>query len=282
MFSHINSTRKKWGAPLLARVYFQKILFRLGLSRSFDFINEDDNYSNLLSRGFSIIEHQSKKYLVKLADNRKVFLRRFSSDYEVFSQVILNDEYAALFEAVKERDFAVKNIIDAGANIGLASLVFQREFPEARIYCIEPDAGNYEILSLNLKQNNINAAIIKKGLWSKNTRLYFDRNFRDGKEWAVSVSESPISEDFVDSVTIQEIIKQNEFKNIDILKLDVEGAEFEIFCGENADLSFLENTKVIALEIHEEFGDKNKILDILKNYNFALTESGEYTVAIKQ
>ena len=54
----------------------------------------------------------------------------------------------------KEYDFAVDRpsvIIDAGANIGLASIWFASKFPEARILAIEPEKSNYELLVRNVE-----------------------------------------------------------------------------------------------------------------------------------
>ena len=72
---------------------------------------------------------------------------------------------------------------------------------------------------------------------------------------------------------------KNNLKSITLLKIDIEGAERFIF-DDNVDLSFLSITKVIAIEIHDEFQIREKIYSILKKNNFHLFESGELTIGI--
>jgi hypothetical protein len=68
-----------------------------------------------------------------------------SSDKIAFYKIILNKEY--------DIDLPVhpEYIIDAGANIGLASVFFANKYPEAKIIAIEPDKGNFEILLNNIQ-----------------------------------------------------------------------------------------------------------------------------------
>ena len=63
------------------------------------------------------------------------------------------------------------------------------------------------------------------------------------------------------------------------MKIDIEGAEKNLF--ENAqDLKWLARVKIIAIEIHNEFGTRKHIEDTLLKYNFKLQYSGEHTIGV--
>ena len=77
-------------------------------------------------------------------------------------------------------------------------------------------------------------------------------------------------------------MQEYKFETIDILKIDIEGSEKEVFTGANADVSFLSKTKCIAVEIHDEFDCRDAIYSILTKYNFKYFDSGELTIGINQ
>jgi len=82
-----------------------------------------------------------KVYLTSL--KRHVVLRRGTSDIWCLQNVLLDHEYNTPFPVDP------KVIIDAGANIGMATLFFTHKYPRAKIVAIEPEASNFAILSKN-------------------------------------------------------------------------------------------------------------------------------------
>jgi len=174
------------------------------------------------------------------------------------------------------------NVIDAGSNIGLTSVYLSKYFKDSKFITIEPDTSNFESVSYNLQANGIkNVAKIKGGLWSKNTNLKLVHDFRDQKDWSIRVEETQETGDLM-AFSIQHLIQENQFETIDILKIDIEGSEKEVFTGAAADVSFLSKTKCIAIEIHDEFDCRESINTILEHYNFKFFVSGELTIGINQ
>ncbi len=93
-----------------------------------------------------------------------VHVRVPSTDLRVYEQVILRQEYD--LPARREPSF----IVDAGANIGLASVFFANRYPGARILSLEPEKSNYEMLVRNAAPYpNIKA--VRGALWSETTEL---------------------------------------------------------------------------------------------------------------
>ena len=172
---------------------------------------------------------------------QKVFLRTYAGDISIFYEIFLYKTYK-----LPETIFANStNIIDAGAHIGLASLYFLSQSPQAKIISIEPDAENYSILQKNLK------AMIESG---KAISIYAALDNKDGFLYVTKsqfgyntkVNDTPAAEK-VTAVSLNALISLCNIKSIDLIKIDVEGFEKRIF-SEN--LEWLDQVKNIVLETH--------------------------------
>ena len=81
----------------------------------------------------------------------------------------------------------VEYIIDAGANIGLASIYLLRRFPLARVIAIEPDRENFEIAKHNLRMLSARCRLVHGAVWSAAGALGVRRGtFGDGRHWATA------------------------------------------------------------------------------------------------
>jgi FkbM family methyltransferase len=203
-----------------------------------------------------------------------------SSDMDVFGQIFGFEEYKPVVASYREHfgNIDTLNIIDAGANIGLTSVYFSRFFNAPNIVCVEPEQANFNALEFNLEANGITANNVRGGLWHKNTRLKIVSDFRDRNDWAFRVVETDDA-DALEAYTIPHLMEEYRMPIIDILKIDIEGSEKEIF-GADADVSFLSHVRCIAIEIHDEFNCREQVDAVLKKYNFACYESGELTIGI--
>lgn len=210
--------------------------------------------------------------------------KRPSSDLEVFTQIFNFLEYKPVVETFKTNfsDKKELKIIDAGSNIGLTTLYFSRFFDDATFICIEPNDSNFEILSFNFEANSVrNVQKIKGGIWSKNSNLKLISDFRDKSDWCFRVEETH-EKTGLEAFSISYLIKKFNWDTIDILKIDIEGSEKEIFTNPNSDISFLAFTKCIAIEIHDEFNCREAIYDVLKQFNFTFFNSGDLTIGVNQ
>jgi len=173
-------------------------------------------------------------------------LRVPSSDVQTYEQVFINQEYDFLVETQPI------TIVDAGANIGLASIYFANKYPSAKIIAIEPEESNFKLLRENVAPY-INIIPVQAALWHKNEEI----NLVDpglGK-WGFMTEEQDASENPlgvfchpVMAMTIDKIIDDYELDKIDILKVDIEGAEREVF-GDT--LSWIEKVDALIIELHE-------------------------------
>ena len=244
-----------------------------------DEIFEKNLIKNKLISGF---KKENNNYLIESIYGKSIARSYDHSDYDVFKQIFNNQEYKTVLSLIK-LNFNIENehiIIDAGANVGYTSLYFLDQLPKVKIFGIEPFNTNMTLYKENIKINNYEKQVVfyENALSENENKLYLiDTSFRDGKDWSISTVAS--NEGNVKGITINEIIQKNEINEITVLKIDIEGAERFIFSHGN-NLEFLKITKLIAIEIHDEFEIRENINSILRDNGFILFTSGELTIGI--
>ncbi len=195
-----------------------------------------------------------------------------TSDDRVFEQVFGDRQYACMDDTAN-----VKVIMDCGANIGLASLYFLNRFPEAFVVAIEPDGGNFKICKLNLKPYRHRTRLLHSGVWSHQTGLKVLRGlYGDGREWATQVSEIRDGEmPDIMGMDIGSVSKDLSLDRIDILKIDIERSEVEVF-SKNYE-NWLCKVRNLVIELHDKECE-NVFFRALSNYDYQLTRAGELTI----
>lgn len=269
---------------ILILKYLLKRILHFNTSEKEKQINE--YYFHLITFNGFLKQENEKDFVANYPDfEATIKLRkRPSSDLNVFAQIYQYQEYKPLVEIFQKHypNDTMLNIIDAGSNIGLTSVYLTKHFSNSNFITIEPDNSNFESLSYNLNANRIQNVIkIKGGLWSKNANLKLVKDFRDKKDWSIRVEETSEEAD-LKAFSIIHLMQEHAFEIIDILKIDIEGSEKEVFTGSKTDVSFLSKTKCIAIEIHDEFDCREDIYNILKHYNFEFFDSGELTIGINK
>lgn len=190
----------------------------------------------------------------------KIRLRPNSSDVTTFKHIFAHGDYELSL------DYQPKVIIDAGANVGLAAVFFANKFPDAKIIAIELSPANFQLLVENTNHYH-NIKTINAGLWHRHQVLKFkEEGF---SAWGYKVNNalegSGIS---VNSITISDIIKQYDIKIIDLLKVDIEGAEVEVF-SENFK-EWLPLVRYLVIEFHDRSrpGSSATVKAALAKFNF--------------
>jgi FkbM family methyltransferase len=200
-----------------------------------------------------------------------VYLRVGTSDYDILKQIFVEDEYAPLRHLSEP-----KCIVDCGANVGFSSLYFARAYPSARIIAIEPDAGNAAVFQRNLSLYSDRVELIQSALWSRAARLVV-QHAPVTFEAAITVREAHDQEreDFM-AIDIPSILDRFKLPAIDLLKIDIEGAESELF-EEPLCHTWLPRVRNIAIEIHNETA-KSRFFAAMQQYHCETIESGELTI----
>jgi FkbM family methyltransferase len=201
-------------------------------------------------------------------------VRNRTSDIQVFNQIFFYGDY--------DLDFKVrpKVIIDCGAHIGLASIYFKNRYPEANIIAIEPQRQNFELLMKNTKGYK-NIYCRRHGVWNKDANL---RIIDTGQgNYAFTTHEVEYeNDDTVKSISIDDIMKEFHITEIDVLKMDIEGSEKEIF--EQNYEKWLPHTKILIVELHETMrnGCEESFSRALEKYDFSISRKGENMVCFSK
>ena len=115
------------------------------------------------------------------------------------------------------------------------------------------------------------------GVWSRDTYLKIENP--DAQHWAFRVVESDSPKDSFLSVTLTSLLREVNADRIDLLKIDVEGAELEIF-GATDCANWLDRTDVILIELH---GNCEKVFyQAIERQSFQISRLGENLVLIRQ
>lgn len=138
-------------------------------------------------------------------------------------------------------------IVDAGANIGASTLFFRLKYPDAKIFAIEPERSNFELLKQNLR-NYQNIILENYALWSENKELIISNP--DAEKYAFQMKENEgLTGGAINGVTIERLMELWNLQQIDLLKIDIEGAEKMIF--DKPEVSWLNKVQVLIIELHD-------------------------------
>jgi FkbM family methyltransferase len=215
--------------------------------------------------GFNI----ENQILSRLIQERPVIIE-FYDDSKFYVNHLLDYLHAGLYNEPKTFNFIMKQIknckvfVDVGANIGGYSI---RAAKYCKVYAIEPLPRNYKILKINEKLNNvkINSFNMAAGKERGKIKLYYTQgnwgfpSVRYKQNYFIEVEMKPLDE----------IINE---ESIDLIKIDVEGAEDLVLEGTR---NCLKRTKMVIIERSESFP---KAYRILKEESFKLRKFLDHNV----
>ena len=227
-------------------------------------------------RSFGIVQGLVALYKIAMVGNGLVALsipqsrtpllvRGNTSDVQTFEQIFIDNEYDAPL------GISPKTIVDGGANVGYASVYFANRFPDARIIAIEPHNANAEMLEKNTAAYP-NLVIIRAGIWHKKTLLKIENP--EAEEWAFRVAEATPDSLEIAGITIADIIESANVDHIDILKLDIEGAEKEVLRHSR---EWIDKISVLIIELHDRFkpGCSEALYAAISGRHFLESRKGE-------
>jgi FkbM family methyltransferase len=162
-------------------------------------------------------------------------------------------------------------ILDCGANIGLATLWYKRRFTDARITAFEADPTLAAVLRRNLEVNHIRQVdVVEAAVWSSAGKVSFYAEGADSGAVDAVSGETPGPRIEVPAVRLRDWVSG---ERIDLLKLDIEGAELEVL-RDCADV--LGQVRAIHVEVHDFAADARRLpacLDLLQRSGFQYTLS---------
>lgn len=146
-------------------------------------------------------------------------------ELEVMRDIVLDEEYA--LDGLDPR-----TIVDLGANIGTASAWFRDRYPNARIVAVEPDPQTFTKLERNLAGDRavtlVNAAVTDE---TGEVELFHPPGYSIASSLNAARDDAGASSTRVRACTLDELWTELGLDRVDLLKLDVEGAELDVLAG---------------------------------------------------
>lgn len=205
----------------------------------------------------------------------KVYLR-YPMDIAVLREIFIDKEY----EWVGNNE--PKTIIDLGAHFGDTALYYHARYPEATIIAVEPSPENYERLVKNTKDISqiipVQAAVGKVdgviNLSLGTSALGYSTLHQETSENSIQVSQ----------VTLHTLLKNNSIEKADLIKFDIEGAEFDVFY----DTSVTRLSKAFVGEVHTDLVPGSTLQNFfalfkaMKCESTTISAKGRYVVQIQE
>jgi len=195
-----------------------------------------------------------------------------TSDVILFSDIMVHEQYRA--PALADP----KIIVDGGANVGLASAYFLAKYPGAKIIAIEPDSTNVALCRRNLEPFAQRAVVLQAALWGAAEAL--EMSEENTGTWAARVDRRAERRGghTIRGVTVPTLMAEQAIDVIDLLKIDIEGAETEVFSS--ADMTWLERVKCIQIELESE-ESRAVFFAALSRYPFRFSQHRETLSAVR-
>ncbi|SMC35276.1 FkbM family methyltransferase [Moheibacter sediminis] len=226
--------------------YISKIFLAIEISRNFKtFLNliiNSKKYSgqfkkNIIDAG----DLSSENYQMKISQKKiDILMRTYKGDINIFYEIFWKKVYAIPPDFVQNP----LTIIDLGGHVGFTSIYYSLQYPNAKIFSVEASRENFNILQSNVRQFE-NIIPINKAIYPIDGEVLFDES---GFSYNTKISNvgKPI-----ESVSVNTLMKTYGFDNIDLMKIDIEGAESELL---KTNTEWLEKTDTIIIELHNPYG----------------------------
>lgn len=170
-----------------------------------------------------------------------VFFRPTQGDLLIFNEVFIEEHYA-LPDSISK----FQTIIDLGSNVGYSSLYFLRKYNPSKIILVEPSERNLLVASRNLEN-----WIAAKQCYVYQAAAHYEKGtvYLDEGLAPYNFKTHLIAKDrrAINTVTIPDIIRDHNMDIVDILKIDIEGAELYLF---QQNTEWLSQVKTIVIELH--------------------------------
>ncbi len=169
-------------------------------------------------------------------------MRMSSDDYAAFREIFLYRFY--------DHDLGQPaTILDLGGYCGYTALTFSARFPQARIAAVEPHPGNFAVLAANIKRNNLAVTAFQAAatVTDAPVELFLGDSMTHG---LIPTQHSTGSAITVDGLSVPTMLDRLGWDRIDLLKIDIEGAEEPLF---GARQSWLASVRTIIGEYHGSY-----------------------------
>lgn len=164
--------------------------------------------------------------------------------------------------------------LDVGAHMGKWSVIVGKNYPNCQVFSFEPNPNTFQYLEANIKLNNLNNIIpINKVVSIEKSVLSFNMEPELSciSKVVDSTSETGSNVINIDAIDIDSFLSEQKIEPnmVKLIKIDVEGHEFEVLKGSEYFLSNTSKGSRIICEILDAQENRNNIIEFMKSFNFS-------------
>ncbi|HVY01969.1 MAG TPA: FkbM family methyltransferase [Candidatus Nanoarchaeia archaeon] len=209
-------------------------------------------------------------YICRMRNGLNFRVRSKEKDVNIINEVFISRSYHNALKMLNKESV----VIDIGGHIGSFAILAGKIAKQGKVYSYEPFQGSYKILSENILLNELSNVkaynLAVTGNKNKTIKLYIKTIGEDFAGNSLYGSGENVT---VNTTNLAKIFSFNKIKRCDLLKIDCEGAEYEILY--NTPRKIFDKINNIALEYHTPFGDHIKLKSYIEKMGFQVTETSK-------
>jgi FkbM family methyltransferase len=207
---------------------------------------------------------------IKLKNGLNIFTAGNTGDLDIFREVFVQSYFDSKY--INYQD--IRTAMDIGANKGFVTLKMLKNNPKLKVVSIEPDKINFKYLTKNIESNGYKDRVftVNKAIWKYDGHIYLHKTagYHQGntiyKEHLPNIKKSS---EKVSCATIATVLNQLKIVDLDLIKIDVEGAEYEIIFNLKKEL--IKSIKYFHIECHSTKDySPNDMYKFMKSNDFKL------------
>lgn len=165
-------------------------------------------------------------------------VRPGTSDMAIFDEIF--------YSKYLPRDRSYRTVLDCGANIGCTVRYWKMLDPQCTVIAVEPDPENFELLRRNTEELS-DVHCIQAGIWPSAGSLDLEKDGVGHSAVRTVLNNTGGTE----ALTIPGLLQRFGLERLDLLKIDIEGSELELFT--QGDLAWIGQVETIAIELHDHW-----------------------------
>lgn len=215
--------------------------------------------------------------IINTRDGYKLKIRPCNTEMSMFIEIWIDKCYNQHGFKIRDSDI----VIDIGGNIGMFSAYAAKENVSGKIYAFEPIKENYEIFKENILLNNmqsnvnVNNVAVAKVAGKVEMNIFDAGNSGTSSLYNKDNKESRKTE--VEAINLENFILVNNIKRIDFLKVDCEGAEYEIILNLPKEVLNIIDKMVIESHLNTEH-DEIDLIYFLSINGFDIKSQKEHII----
>lgn len=199
---------------------------------------------------------------VRLSGGLNLHYRFNRGDLQSIREVWLDASYTLPFP------LQPRTILDLGANIGMTSLWFQQRYRPAQLLAVECDPDNAAVTRLNYSSNHLPGEVLEAAVGASVGKALFQRSSTSNLGTLVSTTANALSDPRtieVPTISLPDLLSQFEGQSVDLIKMDIEGAEESVFSSET---EWLNQTQALIIEWHADRINPAPLIEKIIHHGF--------------